>query len=68
MRITLLENSEQKEITVEDCGERKNAFLFLQMLNHFDPFVHRHPVWENQIIWISVLNEACRTNTSAAHI
>ena len=34
-----------KNINVQECGRRVNAFLFLTMLNHYDPFVHEPPLW-----------------------
>ena len=48
MLITEIANGEEKQIRV-DTGN-KTSFIFLAMLNHFDPFVHEWPIWKNRII------------------
>lgn len=65
MLIELTENDCKHSINVPHCGTKKNSFLFLMMLNHFDPFVHVHPSWWNKTLWRNTLDMACESATMA---
>lgn len=49
MHITVTEHGIKQEMDVQDMGERKNAYIFLNVLNQFDPFIHIDPVWVSEI-------------------
>ena len=67
MTIEMIENNELKTMNVEDLGDRKNYFLFLQILNYFDDFVHETPVWANSIVQAVRMRQLAEfANSSAA--
>ena len=65
MKIKMIENGEEKEIYVADMPKKQNAVIFLNMLNHFDPFVHTLPFWKNSIVLRSDLQLMANANASA---
>ena len=62
MLIAMIERGHKHTINVQDCGKAKNAFLFLQMLNHFDPFIHERPFWQNSIMRAAMLNSMANSS------
>ena len=59
MQIKLIEKGEHKEIHVQDMPKRQEAQIFLEMLNHLDPFIHTLPFWHNRIAWDAYFEGCC---------
>jgi len=69
MDIELTELGETKRISLQNMGARKNAGIFLLMLNYFDPFVKKDPIWLNKIAWLAEVNVVIPIgNASAATV
>ena len=56
MQIELIEKGEHKEIHVQDMPKRQEAQIFLEMLNHLDPFIHETPACQNSLMWRAKLS------------
>lgn len=65
--LEMTEDGELKTINVQDMGAKKNAFVFLSLMNGLDVFVHEIPIWKNKI-WtaVSYQNISDYSNSSSA--
>ena len=65
MLIEELSGGEIKKIFAQDLGTRKNAYIFLETLNHLDPFIHEQPVWQSSI-WTAYQSSMMKDFTNAS--
>lgn len=57
MQIEMIEKGELKTIYIRQQSKHTlEERQFLEMLNHFDKFVHEMPLWQNSIVRAALIN------------